>query len=114
MPKKNKTRIRNPFKCNFNIKYNLQIEDLFFINRIYYKAYSDAIWGEHESILIYYIFIVDYVFFIKADVEMKVNNNEVQATKYVNIEELKHMIKKSKYSFKTFKMVIKRLLLGFC
>merc|ERR1712225_212652 len=43
-----------------------------FLTRIHYKAPSDGKWGEHE---------IDYILFIKANVDLKPNLNEVQDTK---------------------------------
>lgn len=53
-----------------------------FLTRIHYKAPSDGKWGEHE---------IDYILFIKADVDVEVNPNEVQDTRYVTEDELKTM-----------------------
>lgn len=49
-------------------------------------AASDQIWGEHE---------VDYILFVKTDVDINPNPEEVQNFKYVNQIELKEMIQKS-------------------
>ncbi|KAI9298522.1 isopentenyl pyrophosphate isomerase [Neoconidiobolus thromboides FSU 785] len=53
-----------------------------FLTRIHYKAASDEVWGEHE---------IDYILFIKADVDLDVNPNEVKATRYVNQDQLKQI-----------------------
>ncbi|EGD85529.2 isopentenyl-diphosphate delta-isomerase [Trichophyton rubrum D6] len=57
-----------------------------FLTRIHYLAPSgdDGKWGEHE---------VDYILFIKADVELNPNPNEVRDVKYVTPDELKAMFK---------------------
>lgn len=60
--------------------HRVPIEKFDFLTRIHYLAPSDGKWGEHE---------IDYILFIKADVDVKENPNEVQATKYVTPEELK-------------------------
>lgn len=53
-----------------------------FLTRIHYVAPSNGSWGEHE---------IDYILFIKADPVLDVNPNEVKDTKYVSMDELKHM-----------------------
>ncbi|RUO97065.1 isopentenyl-diphosphate delta-isomerase [Jimgerdemannia flammicorona] len=53
-----------------------------FLTRIHYLAPHDGMWGEHE---------VDYILFMKANVDVTVNQNEVQAVKYVTPEELRKM-----------------------
>ncbi|KAH8550786.1 isopentenyl pyrophosphate isomerase [Umbelopsis sp. PMI_123] len=58
------------------------LDNFEFLTRIHYLAPSDGMWGEHE---------IDYIFFIKADVDMEVNPNEVRDTKYVTPEELRAM-----------------------
>ncbi|KAI9310591.1 isopentenyl-diphosphate delta-isomerase [Dichotomocladium elegans] len=58
------------------------IEKLSYLTRIHYMAPSDGMWGEHE---------IDYIFFIKADVNLEINKNEVQETKYVTPDELRAM-----------------------
>ncbi|KAJ9085938.1 isopentenyl-diphosphate delta-isomerase idi1 [Entomophthora muscae] len=58
-----------------------------FLTRIHYKAESDGIWGEHE---------VDYILFIKADVDLNVNVNEVSSVKYVSSSQLKTLFQESK------------------
>ncbi|KAG0170201.1 isopentenyl-diphosphate delta-isomerase idi1 [Apophysomyces sp. BC1034] len=58
------------------------LEDFNFLTRIHYLAPSDGLWGEHE---------IDYIFFIKADVDFEENPNEVRAVKYVTPDELRAM-----------------------
>ncbi|KAI8641064.1 isopentenyl pyrophosphate isomerase [Parasitella parasitica] len=53
-----------------------------YLTRIHYLAPSDGQWGEHE---------VDYILFIKANVDLNVNRNEIRDFKYVSPEELKAM-----------------------
>lgn len=73
-----------------------------FLTRIHYMAPSDEKWGEHESkpqdflaiaSRIYRLLnaLVDYILFIKADVDVHANPNEVQDTQYVSAEELQNM-----------------------
>ncbi|PHH72089.1 hypothetical protein CDD80_4775 [Ophiocordyceps camponoti-rufipedis] len=64
-------------------KEQVPLRDFRFLTRIHYKAASNDQWGEHE---------IDYVFFIKAKVHLDVNENEVQATRYVTADELKTML----------------------
>jgi len=60
------------------------IEGFEFLTRIHYLAPSDGKWGEHE---------IDYILFIEAEVEVEVNVNEVQDTKWVDAAELRQMFK---------------------
>ncbi|CDS09682.1 hypothetical protein LRAMOSA02359 [Lichtheimia ramosa] len=54
-----------------------------YLTRIHYVAPSDGTWGEHE---------IDYIFFIKSNVTLNVNPNEVSNTKYVTQQELRAMM----------------------
>jgi len=55
-------------------------EELNYVTRIHYKAYSDeGEWGEHE---------IDYVFFIQKDLEYNPSPNEVDDVKFVTASEL--------------------------
>lgn len=60
------------------------ISDFSFLTRIHYLAPSDGKWGEHE---------IDYILFIEADVDLNINENEVQATRWVSADELRQMFK---------------------
>ncbi|SAM05040.1 hypothetical protein [Absidia glauca] len=53
-----------------------------YLTRIHYLAPSDGMWGEHE---------IDYIFMIKADVDLDVSPNEVRDVKYVTPDELRAM-----------------------
>ncbi|KAK0284718.1 isopentenyl-diphosphate delta-isomerase idi1 [Friedmanniomyces endolithicus] len=64
--------------------HQVPIDKFDFLTRIHYKAPSDGRWGEHE---------IDYILFIKADVDLDVNPNEVSATKWVSEGDLKAMLK---------------------
>jgi isopentenyl-diphosphate delta-isomerase len=55
-----------------------------FLTRIHYLAPSDGKWGEHE---------IDYILFIEATVDLDINKNEVQDTRWVSADELKQMFK---------------------
>ncbi|KAL2313905.1 Isopentenyl-diphosphate Delta-isomerase [Schizosaccharomyces pombe] len=61
-----------------------------FLTRIHYLAPSSGAWGEHE---------IDYILFFKGKVELDINPNEVQAYKYVTMEELKEMFSDPQYGF---------------
>ncbi|KAE8308478.1 isopentenyl-diphosphate delta3-delta2-isomerase [Aspergillus transmontanensis] len=58
------------------------LEDFHFLTRVHYKAPSDGKWGEHE---------MDHILFIQADVDLAVNRNEVQDSRWVSPEDLKKM-----------------------
>ncbi|EMC91862.1 hypothetical protein BAUCODRAFT_126839 [Baudoinia panamericana UAMH 10762] len=78
------------------------VEHFDFLTRIHYKAPSDGKWGEHE---------IDYILFIKADVDLDINPNEVQATRYVSEAELKEMFKDDKLTFTPwFKLICQTMM----
>ncbi|MCJ1465851.1 isopentenyl-diphosphate delta-isomerase idi1 [Pseudocyphellaria aurata] len=73
-----------------------------FLTRIHYKAPSDGKWGEHE---------IDYILFIKADVDVEANPNEVQDTRYVTPAELKEMFQDAGLKFTPwFKLICHSML----
>ncbi|KAH8680879.1 NUDIX hydrolase domain-like protein [Xylariales sp. PMI_506] len=77
-------------------------EDFRFLTRIHYKAPSDGKWGEHE---------IDYILFIKANVDLNINKNEVQDTKYVTPEELKALFTDPTLKFTPwFKLICESML----
>ncbi|KAK5660304.1 hypothetical protein OQA88_12844 [Cercophora sp. LCS_1] len=78
------------------------IEDFHFLTRIHYKAPSDGKWGEHE---------IDYILFIKANVDLNPSPNEVQATQYVSAEKLKELFKDPSLKFTPwFKLICESML----
>ena len=78
------------------------ISDFKFLTRIHYKAPSDGKWGEHE---------IDYILFIKADVDLDANANEVRDTKYVSEPELKSMFKDDTLKFTPwFKLICQTMM----
>lgn len=78
------------------------VEKFDFLTRIHYKAPSDGKWGEHE---------IDYILFIKADVDLNINPNEVQDTVYVTPDQLKEMFKEDKLKFTPwFKLICEGML----
>ncbi|KAL8928904.1 MAG: hypothetical protein Q9172_000742 [Xanthocarpia lactea] len=73
-----------------------------FLTRIHYKAPSDGKWGEHE---------IDYILFIKSDVEHTANPNEVQDTTYVSQDDLRQMFKDNSLRFTPwFKLICNTML----
>ncbi|RFU74212.1 isopentenyl-diphosphate delta-isomerase [Trichoderma arundinaceum] len=73
-----------------------------FLTRIHYKAPSDGKWGEHE---------IDYILFIKANVDLDPNVNEVQATQYVTADSLKKLFEDPSLKFTPwFKLICNSML----
>jgi isopentenyl-diphosphate delta-isomerase len=62
--------------------HQVPIANFDFLTRIYYMAPSDGKWGEHE---------IDYILFIEAKVDLDINKNEVQDTRWVSADELRQM-----------------------
>ncbi len=92
-----------------------------FLTRIHYKALSDGKWGEHESECevhrhkslqwLTHECSVDYILFIKADVDLDINKNEVQDSRYVTEAELKTMFKDDSLKFTPwFKLICTSML----
>ena len=80
----------------------MPIEKFDFLTRIHYKAPSDGKWGEHE---------IDYILFIKADVDLNINPNEARDAKYVAADELKEMFKDESLKFTPwFKLICESML----
>ncbi|XP_030054709.1 isopentenyl-diphosphate Delta-isomerase 1 isoform X1 [Microcaecilia unicolor] len=63
-------------------------DELKYLTRIYYKAQSDGIWGEHE---------IDYILFLQKDVTINPDPNEIKSYCYVTKEELKELFKKAEH-----------------
>ncbi|MCJ1316274.1 isopentenyl-diphosphate delta-isomerase idi1 [Xylographa vitiligo] len=83
-------------------KEQVPLEDFRFLTRIHYVAPSDGKWGEHE---------IDYILFIKADVDLEVNPNEAQDTRYVSADEMRTMFKDEKLKFTPwFKLICETFL----
>lgn len=53
----------------------VSIDDIRYLTRILYKAPSDSTWGENE---------IDYILFVRKDVAIKPNPNEVKESLYVS------------------------------
>lgn len=65
----------------------MQLSDFHVLTRILYGAPSDSQWGEHE---------IDYIIFLKKDVELKVNPNEVSQVCYVSRDGFQEFLSKVK------------------
>ncbi|KAM9166685.1 isopentenyl-diphosphate Delta-isomerase 1 [Pangshura tecta] len=61
-------------------------EEIFYLTRIHYKARSDGIWGEHE---------IDYILFVRKNVTLNPDPNEIKSYCYVTQEELKQLLGKA-------------------
>ena len=82
--------------------HQVPLDKFDYLTRIHYKAPSDGKWGEHE---------IDYILFIKADVGLDVNPNEVQDTRYVSSGELKQVFGDGKLNFTPwFKLICQSML----
>lgn len=109
------------------------IDDFKFLTRIHYKAPSDGKWGEHEGktsgcgeasntelccILVLFSqgailtdLPVDYILFIKADVDLNINPNEVRDSAFVTQDELKAMFQDKSLKFTPwFKLICETML----
>ncbi|KAL7916029.1 Isopentenyldiphosphate isomerase [Trichoderma velutinum] len=83
-------------------KEQVPFENFRFLTRIHYKAPSDGKWGEHE---------IDYILFIKANVDLSPNENEVQATQYVSADGLKKLFEDPSLKFTPwFKLICNSML----
>jgi isopentenyl-diphosphate delta-isomerase len=73
-------------------KSKLSTDSLEFLTRIQYKADNiphDGIFGEHE---------IDYVLLLQGKFDLNANTNEVKATRFVSMDELRQMIEDEKNS----------------
>ncbi|XP_036698146.1 isopentenyl-diphosphate Delta-isomerase 1 isoform X1 [Balaenoptera musculus] len=61
-------------------------EEINYLTRIHYKAQSDGIWGEHE---------IDYILFVKKNVTLNPDPNEIKSYCYVSKEELEELLEKA-------------------
>ncbi|KAH8809117.1 NUDIX hydrolase domain-like protein [Xylogone sp. PMI_703] len=78
------------------------IDKFKFLTRIHYLAPSDGKWGEHE---------IDYILFIKADVDLEPNLNEIRDTCYVTADGLKKMFEDPSLKFTPwFKLICTSML----
>ena len=58
-----------------------------YLTRIIYSAESDGKWAENE---------IDYILFLRSNVTLKPNWNEVKALKYISRDELEQFVAKAK------------------
>ncbi|KAF2838921.1 isopentenyl-diphosphate delta isomeras-like protein 1 [Patellaria atrata CBS 101060] len=83
-------------------KEEVPLDDFRFLTRIHYLAPSDGKWGEHE---------IDYILFIRANVTLEPNLNEVRDTCYVSADELRTMFKDNSLKFTPwFKLICESML----
>ncbi|CAP71325.1 uncharacterized protein PODANS_6_3020 [Podospora anserina S mat+] len=83
-------------------KEQVPLEDFHFLTRIHYKAPSDGKWGEHE---------IDYILFIKANVDLNPSPNEVKDVQYVSAEKLKQLFEDPSLKFTPwFKLICNSML----
>ncbi|XP_074123320.1 isopentenyl-diphosphate Delta-isomerase 1 isoform X2 [Sminthopsis crassicaudata] len=61
-------------------------EDISYLTRIHYKAQSDGIWGEHE---------IDYILFVRKNVTLDPDPNEIKSYCYVTKKELEELLEKA-------------------
>lgn len=64
----------------------VDLNEMDYLTRIYYKAQSDGIWGEHE---------VDYILFLRKNVTLNPDPNEIKSYCYVSKEEVREILKKA-------------------
>ena len=83
----------------------MPLEKFTFLTRILYQAKSDEKWGEHE---------LDYILFIKQDVDLNINENEVKSHQYVSPQELQDFLKNAESNGHLitpwFKLIVESLL----
>jgi len=79
----------------------LQQSDLVYLTRIHYCAPSDGQWGEHE---------IDHIMFIKKDVPLQINPNEVASVQYITADDLKSLLKSSSLITPWFEMICSKFL----
>ena len=71
-------------EAELGIKQELvELSDFHVLTRILYGAASDTLWGEHE---------IDYVLFLKKDLTLDLNPNEVSAVNYVSLDDFKSFL----------------------
>jgi len=73
-------------RCVVVLCVKIPLDSFEFLTRIHYHAANiphDGVFGEHE---------IDYILFVRRDVTLKPNSNEVRDCRYVTKEELKDMI----------------------
>ncbi|XP_030755618.1 isopentenyl-diphosphate Delta-isomerase 1-like [Sitophilus oryzae] len=83
----------------------LSLDDLIYVTRIHYKDSGDGTFGEHE---------IDYIIFIKKDLDVKPNPNEVSDAIYVSLNRFDQFLSEVGDDELTpwFKMIFKKKLLA--
>jgi isopentenyl-diphosphate delta-isomerase len=84
------------------------LDELHFLTKIHYEASSDGEWGEHE---------IDHILFVRKDVSLNLNPNEIQAVRWVNPSELKELFAEQDrdpdlYISPWFQMIAENFLFG--
>lgn len=79
-----------------------EIDDFHYLTRIHYQATDDNIWGEHE---------IDYILFLKKDVDIIPNTDEVNDVKFVSQKDFDKFIKNLKGPITPwFRLIVKNCL----
>lgn len=98
------------------------LQEIDFLTRVHYLAPSDGKWGEHESAFIktyktrWWLFgdsdyLVDYILFVQADVDVDANPNEVKDIRWVSSEQLRGMFEDTSLNYTPwFRLICDRLL----
>jgi len=74
----------------------IDLNQLFFITKMHYKARANEKWIEHE---------IDYIFAINCDLETRLNPNEIAEVRYVTEEELQNLFDKGEKIGPWFKLI---------
>jgi isopentenyl-diphosphate delta-isomerase len=109
-------------KLKQELGVQVPLDAIQFVTRMYYKAETEGMWGEHESKLYippgmpyrdaYSIVLVGYALIIQSDVELDINTNEVQDLQYVSRELLEEMLDNPKLEFSPwFRLICRSTLL---
>lgn len=89
-------------KLKHEVGIDVNVEDFTYLTRIHYLAASDSVWGEHE---------IDYILFVRKDVDYHLNPNEVCNVKYVTQEELKEFFQRKDVTFTPwFKLIVENFI----
>ncbi|EFN89888.1 Isopentenyl-diphosphate Delta-isomerase 1 [Harpegnathos saltator] len=62
----------------------IELSEFIYLTRIYYKAFSDNSWGEHE---------IDYVLFLQKDINIDPNPDEVSEVRWIPRSEIENFVK---------------------
>ena len=89
------------------VYFQIPLDSFEFLTRIHYRSANvprDDTWGEHE---------IDHILFVRRDVALEPNANEVRDYRYVNKEELNEMISKFRL-VASYLVIINKLDSVFC